>query len=67
MGEKNFDEHGGGGGNLSIPCNNLSICQYIEAKFVTEIQLCIFYPKTKELVLLIYANEFMTSLVCSRP
>ena len=27
-------------------------------KFGTVIELCIFYPKTKELILFIYANEF---------
>ena len=27
-------------------------------EYGTVIELCIFYPKTKEMVLLIYANDF---------
>ena len=30
----------------------------IETKFGTVIKLCIFYPKNKELILLLNANEF---------
>ena len=66
MGEKIFDEHVGGGGEEICPPPVTSQFVNLLTKFGTEIELCIFYPKTEELVLLIYANEFMTSLVCSR-
>ena len=56
MGEKKFDKHGGGGGTLPTPCNFLT-CQCTATKFGIVIELCKFYPKIKELVLLIYANE----------
>ena len=64
MGEKIFDEHWMG--RNSVHSCTFSICECIDTKFGTEIELCIFYPIAKELVLLIYANVFMTSLVCSR-
>ena len=60
MDDKIFGEHGG---ILPNP-SDFRICQRIETKRGTVIELCIFYPKTEEFVLLIYANEFMTPLFC---
>ena len=53
------------GGILPTPCN-FRICRCLDTKFGTVIEFCIFYPKTKKLGLLIYANEFITSSFCSR-
>ena len=50
---------------MTTTCN-FSICQLIETKLGTVIELCISYPKTKELVLLNYANGLMTSFICSQ-
>ena len=33
------------------------ICQVIESKFGTVIELCIFYPNSKQ-IMLVHANEF---------
>ena len=57
MGKKNFAEHWGGGRKPPTPLT-LEFFNSFETKFFTEVELCIFYPKTNDLVLLIYANEF---------
>ena len=57
MGENICGENGGGGGQvLPTPCNFEFV--NVLTKFGTVIELCTFYPKTEELVLLIYTKEF---------
>ena len=46
---KMFTKNWGEGRILLTPCN-FRFCYVIETKLGTMIELCIFYPKTKELV-----------------
>ena len=48
---------GGGGGGANLPVT------FEFVKFSTVIELCILYPKTNKLVLLIYPNEFYDGIL----
>ena len=49
---------GDGRGGFSSPSITFKFIKLIKTKLRTVIELCIFYPKTKDLFLLMYTNEF---------